>query len=283
LWTSDTNREFQIWDLGNLDDEDPYAELNMEQSATGGFDCEGNVIYTAQTSNKALQIIGPGSYTPEISFYIHNDSHDEISTANIGDIIHSKTILSGDAGTPTGEINITFYNNNDCSGTGMVDSSNPFSIDESGIVEPTSSWGPLDAGDYSLKASYGGDYDYDSIDSECKSLSIDKLDPSSITNVVIPGTTVSSGTVIHDEATVVGNGTVPITGNVTFNLYKNNSCNGGSGQILQTSTGTVTNGVALSANFTTTSSNKNLSYGAVYTGDINYNSITASCKAIKVN
>lgn len=59
LWTSDTNLNFQIWDLNNLGNPAPYGSLNTAQSATGGFDCDGNIIYTAQKSNKALQIIGP--------------------------------------------------------------------------------------------------------------------------------------------------------------------------------------------------------------------------------
>ncbi len=60
LWTSDTNLGFQIWDLNNLGSNIPYAALNTQQTATGGFDCDGNFIYTAQQSQKALQIIGPG-------------------------------------------------------------------------------------------------------------------------------------------------------------------------------------------------------------------------------
>ncbi len=60
LWTSDTNLGFQIWDLNNLGNSTPYAALNTQQTATGGLDCDGNYLYTAQKSQKALQIIGPG-------------------------------------------------------------------------------------------------------------------------------------------------------------------------------------------------------------------------------
>ena len=57
--TSDTNLGFQIWDLNNLGSPTPYGSLNTQQTATGGMDCEGNIIYIAQRSNRALQIIGP--------------------------------------------------------------------------------------------------------------------------------------------------------------------------------------------------------------------------------
>jgi hypothetical protein len=55
--TSASNLGFQIWDLntGTL-----YGSKNIQQTSTGGLDCEGNYIYVAQKSNKALQIIGPG-------------------------------------------------------------------------------------------------------------------------------------------------------------------------------------------------------------------------------
>ena len=59
LWTNDTNLGFQIWDLNNLSSAIPYAALNTNQTASSGMDCEGNYLYTAQKSQKALQIIGP--------------------------------------------------------------------------------------------------------------------------------------------------------------------------------------------------------------------------------
>lgn len=55
--TSDTNLGFQIWDLNTMT---LFGSKNVQQTSTGGMDCEGNYIYIAQRSNKALQIIGPG-------------------------------------------------------------------------------------------------------------------------------------------------------------------------------------------------------------------------------
>ncbi len=58
MLTADTNLGFQIWDLntGSM-----YGSKNVQQTSTGGMDCEGNYIFIAQRSNKALQIIGPGN------------------------------------------------------------------------------------------------------------------------------------------------------------------------------------------------------------------------------
>lgn len=58
--TNDTNLGFQIWDLNNLGSISPYGSINIEQGSTGGMDCEGNLVFVAQRSNDALQIIGPG-------------------------------------------------------------------------------------------------------------------------------------------------------------------------------------------------------------------------------
>ncbi|MEK7642422.1 MAG: hypothetical protein AAB392_01365 [Patescibacteria group bacterium] len=55
--TSEPGLGFQIW---NLDTGLLYGSKNVQQTSTGGMDCEGNYIYIAQRSNKALQIVGPG-------------------------------------------------------------------------------------------------------------------------------------------------------------------------------------------------------------------------------
>jgi Tfp pilus assembly protein PilV len=55
--TNDPNLGFQVW---NLDTMTLHGSKNIQQTSTGGMDCEGGYIYVAQRSNKALQIIGPG-------------------------------------------------------------------------------------------------------------------------------------------------------------------------------------------------------------------------------
>lgn len=57
--TSDPNLGFQIWDISNPSNITLYGSKNIQQGSTGGMDCEGNLVYIAQRSNRALQIIGP--------------------------------------------------------------------------------------------------------------------------------------------------------------------------------------------------------------------------------
>ncbi len=61
LSTSDPLLNFQIWDVNNLSGTTPYASINTGQPAAGQMDCNENLMYVAQKSNKALQIIGPGN------------------------------------------------------------------------------------------------------------------------------------------------------------------------------------------------------------------------------
>ncbi len=58
--TSDSNAGFQIWDIGDLSNINQCASLDVEQTITGGMDCEENLLYIAQSGNRAMQIIGPG-------------------------------------------------------------------------------------------------------------------------------------------------------------------------------------------------------------------------------
>lgn len=60
--TSAPNLGFQIWNGVEPQNISPYGSLNIQQASTGGMGCEENLIYVAQRSNAALQIIGPGDF-----------------------------------------------------------------------------------------------------------------------------------------------------------------------------------------------------------------------------
>ncbi len=85
--------------------------------------------------------------------------------------------------------------------------------------------------------------------------------------------------------TITGGAVIP-TGTVAFTLYKNATCTGGAGQILQsTPAASVNAGVAVSSpNWLTTTANKpKIGYKAVYSGDINYIGVTIACQLLTVN
>ena len=103
----------------------------------------------------------------------------------------------------------------------------------------------------------------------------------------ITNTTVPSGTVVHDEATVAKAAGTPAavpapTGTVTFTLFNNGTCNG---TVVATDPNKPLNasGVATSATFTTPDSGGVFSYLAHYNGDANYPAHDAACEPFQVN
>jgi hypothetical protein len=90
--TSDPSLGFQIWDLDNLSNPSPYGSINVEQTSTGGMDCEGNYMYVAQKSNKALQIVGP--YIPS-TYALSNSGNITVTQGQSGGNTITATIISG--------------------------------------------------------------------------------------------------------------------------------------------------------------------------------------------
>ncbi len=290
LTNAKPNDGFQIWDISSFPPT-RYDTTNYdpEQEPTAGSDCVGNLIYIGQRSNKALRIIGPKTDAPSVSLSIHNSSHSDITSTGVNSIIHASATVSGTSGTPTGEVDFTFYTNNSCSGTGTPDPSNSFYLDGTGKVDPSSPQGPLAAGSYSFKAHYKGDDNYSPADSSCKSLSVVGTTPS-ITTTIYNATTgqpisgsppsVPGGTVVFDSAEVTGSAGTP-TGTVSFILYLNKvDCSGGNTTVYNNIP--LVAGVAKTPSYTTVS-NKSISYKATYNGDTNYTPITAACEPLTVN
>jgi len=278
--TPDPNDDFQIWDLNDLSS--PYATLNIEQGVTGGLSCEGNLMFVAQRSNKALQIIGPGLNPASVALEIHNADHNNISSGSVDAVVHAKATVSGAVGIPTGKLDFTFFSNNNCASTGTADASNSFSL-SGGSVESSNS-SALAAGNYSYKAYYRGDTNYSPKYSSCVDLTVTKEDPSVVTviknNAGVTVTSVPFGTVVHDEVTVAGNGPAP-TGTANFTLYQTKTdCSGGATTTYNNIA--LSSGVAKTPNFTT-QKNKSISYLAHYNGDANYNAKDAVCEPLIVN
>src|SRR6185369_2286701 len=66
---ADPNDGLQIWDVTNATSSVPptrydTSPLNIQQGATAGSSCVGNLLYVAQRSNRALQIVGPSVPVP---------------------------------------------------------------------------------------------------------------------------------------------------------------------------------------------------------------------------
>jgi Tfp pilus assembly protein PilV len=111
------------------------------------------------------------------------------------------------------------------------------------------------------------------------SITVNQAVPS-VTPVIKPSSTITAGTVVHDEVTI--SSTVTPTGTVDFVLFKNGTCGGGT---LQTTNGvSLVSGFAQSPNFTTTAANKpKISYQITYHLNSNYVNPAVSCQQLTVN
>jgi type II secretory pathway pseudopilin PulG len=182
-----TNKQFQVWDISNTSNIQPWTSDGttntfLSLSAVGGsgttFNCSNNYFYTAiatsQGNNKDyISVIGPGGIPPTISLAVHDTSHNVITTATAGDSVHAGAVVSGSIGNPTGNVLFTYYTNASCTGAGS--GAGTVSL-LSGVADPSTLEGPLSTGSYSFKAHYNGDYQYSALDSSCMPLTVAKAD-----------------------------------------------------------------------------------------------------------
>jgi hypothetical protein len=100
----------------------------------------------------------------------------------------------------------------------------------------------------------------------------------------VTNSTVPTGTVVHDEATVAGSaaGNPTPTGTVTFTLFASGNC---AGTVQATDPNKPLNaaGLATSVTFTTPSSGGQFSYLAHYSGDANYPAADGPCEPFMVS
>src|SRR5207248_403190 len=103
-----------------------------------------------------------------------------------------------------------------------------------GVASPSTTEGPLHHGDYSFKASYGGDDNFAASDGVCEPLTVAKASSSSVTAIhnaagdAVIGGPVALGTSVYDSATVTSaNSSFKPTGTATFTFYTTIDCTTG--------------------------------------------------------
>lgn len=209
---------------------------------------------------------------PQITTTIHNSDHQEVLSISAGSSVHDSASVSGNVGTPTGNVDFSFFSNANCSGDGVGAGS--VSLNGSGVADPSDPESGLNAGSYSFQAHYNGDGKYNELTSECEPLTVNPVTPSIETT---PDTTETVlGTTINDSAALSGGVNTP-TGTILFSLYRpsNQSCEG-QGDFSQT--------VNVSGNGTYNTSPGFAAFAAgiwnwiaSYSGDNNNNPVSGAC------
>ncbi|MEI7727135.1 MAG: choice-of-anchor Q domain-containing protein [Bacteroidota bacterium] len=104
-----------------------------------------------------------------ITSEIHDAKHKLILSAAIGDSLHASATVTGNAaGTPTGTLRFTTFDNTSCTGSGL--NAGTVTLDSSGKAHP-SAIQTLSANGHAFKAHYNGDATYAAADGECQAIS----------------------------------------------------------------------------------------------------------------
>lgn len=204
--------------------------------------------------------------------------------------------------TPVGDVVFTLFNAANCQGTGTViatvDISTGTTIGDEIRVETADM--QFNAGAISYEAKFiSGDALLPDATAACENLTLNKLNSTTVTEIHkqgthspdLKGTTQFVGINIHDFAKVTATGAPAITGNVSFTLYDNGTCDGNPITSFGTNgtqvVGLDNSGEAETANFDTTGylttdANASLSFKASYGGDTNYNPSDALCEPLEL-
>ena len=202
---------------------------------------------------------------------------------NIGLTVHDHAYVSAD-GTftsppvPTG--NVTFYIYRDTACTdGPIASyggktwAQVDAVDGSG--EAVTEVFTPSVGAFGILVSYAGDDNYKSSDlalSDCEDLSVNKVDPTIVTKVIV-----------RDRAEVTGALAVAPTGSVTFITYRSNDCSGSPKDTvkLPLSSGAAKQSQGSKSEQLLEVGAGVASFVATYEGDDNYNAKTHDCEVVQ--
>jgi hypothetical protein len=101
-----------------------------------------------------------------MDFVFHDSGHNSITTAPVGDWVHTSASFSGAAETPTGTVTYSTYNNLSCTDP---DALQPVDLDGGGVAHSSSATQVLPSG-ISVKLHYTGDANYKVLDTDCQPL-----------------------------------------------------------------------------------------------------------------
>jgi uncharacterized repeat protein (TIGR01451 family) len=230
-----------------------------------------------------------------ITTEIHSDGTHTVvnSSLPLGSSVHDSATVTGIVADVTPP-DVTFYffdngvsctNGNTTGGTAL----NTVNPDGAGIAHPSTSKTNLPAGTYNFMAVIGSNANYNGAISDCEPFTVNQGSSTLETTlhqsdetVVVVGSSIPLGTVMHDLATVNVSGIFAPTGNVSFSFYNNSECLRGDemGSIALDGSNP---GTAHPSTSTGALSAGDYSFNATWAGDNNYTGNTSSCENFSVS
>ncbi len=265
------------------------AESNTyDNLVAGGYSFKasysGDTNYAGSTGVCEVVTVGKADTTTVTEIHKDGDAtHTAILAADLGDSVHDNAIVGDKVGDITigGNVSYVFYTSGNCTSGGGT-------AFETAVGGESATSGALAAGDYSYKATYLGDTNYNGSTGVCEPLTINRVTPGMVTDIhkgddhATAVTSVSLGSTVHDKATLSGlvTGFDP-SANVSFTFYPTNDCTGQAG--IAAGSVAVVSGIAHPSDSQGPLGAGSYSFKATYPGDNNYNSAEATCEPLTVN
>jgi hypothetical protein len=233
----------------------------------------------------------PGNVAADsaVATTVHDASHNAVTSVSLGTTVHDSVDLTT-VPTPVtlpgdSSITVNYFASANCTG----DVGDSATTDVSGLNSPRNLDPQLPetvgAGHHSYQASFAsGDISVvKSATGACEPFEVLKADTSTSTAVHnaahqdITNTALAAPATVHDSSTVSGEvGGFPISGNVTYSLYKSSDCTGDKAIVDETVP------VGTESTPTTITTPGSYGYQATYSGDSNYNGSTGVCEPFSV-
>ncbi len=270
-------------DPGTADGSDPQGPL-----AAGSYSFLAHYVGddNYKSANAACEPLTVNKADLGLVTEIHDVDENIVTSVPLGTTVHDQGNVSGIVAgfDPTANVDFTFYSNSSCLGEGTPAGSIAV---VTGVAHPSDNEGPLEAGDYSFKASYPGDDNYNDTAADCEPLTVNQGKSAISTElhqddetVVAVGDHVALGTIIHDSATVtVTPDSFTPTGSVSFTFFNNSDCSGQDGVAMGTILLDGSNpGVAHPSLSTDPLAAGDYSFMATWPGDDNYTDSVSACE-----
>jgi len=176
--------------------------------------------YAGDVNNKAFttscgdanEVVTATKVTPTVLTSVHDASHGITTSAMVGDVVHDYVFVSGIVGTPTGSITLEYFDNGSCTAPALL-TSDALAL-TAGAVEATDFAQTIAAaGDYSFRASYPGDANFNADTGDCEPFTVAAgiLPVITVDNVANPTSVPETGASVTFTFTVTNSGTIPVT------------------------------------------------------------------------
>ncbi len=187
----------------------PPAAGDYYWIASYAGDANNNAFTTS--CGDANEVVTATKVTPTVLTSVHDASHGIITNAMVGDVVHDYVFVSGIVGTPTGSITLEFFDNGTCTAPALL-TSDALTLTAGGVDATDFAQTVAAAGDYSFRASYPGDSNFNADIGDCEPFTVaaSVLPAITVDNVANPSSVPETGGSVTFTFTVTNSGTVPV-------------------------------------------------------------------------